>query len=70
MDAYLYREYQWLTASQFSIGGQAKYAFIFPNSNIKTFARLALSHRKANESYEYSNGQNRTEATLTIGCEF
>ena len=70
MDAYLYREYQWLTASQFCIGGQAKYAFIFPNSNIKTFARLALSHRKANESYEYSNGQNRTEATLTIGCEF
>ena len=70
MDAYLYREYQWLTASQFCIGGQAKYAFVWPNTRIKTFARLALSHRKANESYEYSNGQNRTEATLAIGCEF
>lgn len=70
MDAYLYREYQWLTASQFCIGGQAKYAFIFPNSNIKTFARLAINHHKSNESYEYSNGQNRTQATLAIGCEF
>lgn len=70
MDAYLYREYQWLTAAQFCIGGQAKYSFVWPNTRIKTFARLALSHRKANESYEYSNGQNRTQATLAIGCEF
>ena len=70
MDAYLYREYQWLTASQFCIGGETKYTFIFPNSNIKSFACLSLSHRKANESHEYSNGQNRTQAILTIGCEF
>lgn len=70
MDAYLYREYQWLTAAQFCVGGQAKYTFIWPNTRIKTFARMSLSHRKANESFEYSNGQNRTQATLAIGCEF
>lgn len=70
MDTYLYREYQYLTASQFCVSGQAKYAFIFPNSHIKTYARAALSHRKANETNAYSNGQNRTQATLAIGCEF
>lgn len=70
MDAYLYREYQYLTASQFSVGGSVKYAFIFPSTHLKTYAKISLSHRKANESNEYSNGQNRTQAILAIGCEF
>lgn len=70
MDAYLYREYLYLTAAQFSIGGNVKYAFVFPATRLKTYAKVSLAHRKANETNMYSNGQNRTQATLAIGCEF
>ncbi len=70
MDAYLYREYQYLTASQFSIGGNVKYAFIFPQTHLKTYTKISLAHQKANETYSYSNGRNHTQATLAIGCEF
>lgn len=70
MEAYLYREYQYLTASQFSLGGNVKYAFIFPNTHLKTYTQISLAHQKANETYSYSNGRNHTQAILAIGCEF
>ena len=70
MEAYLYREYQYLTASQFSLGGNVKYAFIFPNTHLKTYTQISLAHQKANETYSYSNGPNHTQAILAIGCEF
>lgn len=70
MDAYLYREYQWLTASQFCIGGSAKYAFVFPATRLKTYARLSINHKKANETNIYSNGRRHTAVTAAIGCEF
>jgi len=70
MDAYLWREYQWLMAPQYAVGGKVKYAFVFPNTQLKTHVSLSLHHRKANQTYEYSNGKDRTEAVLAIGCTF
>lgn len=70
MDAYLYREYQWLTAAQYHIGGQLKYAFIWPNTKLKMHALLNIDHHKANESTNYSNGCRHTIVTAAIGCEF
>lgn len=70
MDAYLYREYQWLTAAQYHIGGQLKYAFIWPNTKLKMHALLNIDYHKANESTNYSNGCRHTIVTAAIGCEF
>lgn len=70
MDAYLWREYQWLTAPQFCIGGSVKYTFILPTTRLKTFAKISLAHRKANEANDYSLGRNHSTGTLTLGCEF
>ena len=70
MQAYLYREYQYLTAAQYSVGGQVKYAFIIPNTRVKAHARLSLSHRKANEKTALYSGNDRTTACFAIGCSF
>ena len=70
MDAWLYREYQYLTAAQYSIGGSVKYTFILPGIRLKPHARLAIDHRKANETSPYSNGCRHTAVTATVGCEF
>lgn len=70
MEAYLMREYQYLTAAQYCVGGQMKYAFIFPNTRLKTHVRFALSHQKANEQFDYSTGCDRTRGLIAIGCTF
>lgn len=70
MEAMLWRNYQYLTAAQFRIGGSVQYAFIFPGTRLKTHARLSASHHKANETYDYSQGRNRTQLALAIGCTF
>ncbi len=70
MEAYLMREYQYLTAAQYAVGGQLKYTFVFPGTRLKTHARLALTHRKANEQFNFSNGCDRTEGLLAVGCTF
>ena len=70
MDAYLWREYTWLTAAQYHIGGSAAYSFILPGPKLRTFVRLSLSHRKANEGSNYSQGCDFTSGTLAVGCTF
>ena len=70
MDAYLWREYTWLTAAQYRIGAAAAYSFIMPGPRLRTFLRLSLSHRKANEQSPYSQGRDFTTATLAVGCNF
>ena len=70
MDAYLWREYQWWVAPQRTIGGTAKYTFVFPGTNMPTHIRLTVHHRKANHTYNYSQGCDRTTATVAIGCSF
>ena len=70
MEAMLWREYQWLCAAQYRIGGSVQYAFVFPGTRLKTHARLTASHRKANETFDYSQGCDRTQLSLAIGCTF
>ena len=70
MEAYLLREYQYLTAAQFALGGSVKYAFVFPGTSLKTYAAISLTHRKANETTDFSNGRNHTRAAVAIGCAF
>ncbi len=70
MEAFLYREYQYLTAAQLMVGGSVKYAFMFPGTKLKTHASLSISHRKANETNDYSEGQRHTELSVAIGCTF
>ena len=70
MDAFLWREYQYLTAPQYSIGGSVQYAFLLPGTRVKTYARFSGSHRKANATYQYSTGCDRTYLSLAIGCSF
>ena len=48
MEAYLWREYQWLTAAQYAVGGSAKYSFLLPATSLKTYVRADLHHRKCN----------------------
>ncbi len=72
MQAYLMQEYHYLTASQYSIGGQVKYAFPFPGTSLLTHIRFTLSHQKAN-GVDISNcpiGRDRTSGTIAIGCTF
>jgi hypothetical protein len=69
-DAFLYSDYQYLTSAQYRIGGSVQYAFIFPGTRLKTHARVSLSHSKANETYVLSPGCDRTQAIVTLGCNF
>ncbi len=70
MDAYLWREYRWLTAAQYQVGAAVRYAFIMPGTRMKLHAEAAMTHRKANETYEQCLGRDRTTGTLTIGATF
>ncbi len=70
MDAYFWRDYQWMNAAQYEVGASGQYSFIMPSTAMKTYVRIALSHRKCNERNEYTAGPDRTAATLTLGCEF
>lgn len=70
MPAYLWREYQYLTASQYAIGGEVRYAFIPPGTRLSIHVQLGLHHRKANETFDYSDGSDRTQVTLAVGCRF
>lgn len=70
MEAYLMREYQYLTAPQWAINAAAKYAFCPKGLPLKAHVSLAATHRKATETYEYSTGSHRTEMTLAVGCTF
>ena len=70
MDTYLWREYQWLTSSQYNIGGSVAYSFVMPGTRLRTFVRLSISHRKANETNEYTLGRDHTTASLSLGCQF
>ena len=69
-DVFLYREYQYLTAPQYAVGGSAKYAFVFPGTRLKTHVRFDLSHCKANGTLLYSRGCDRTQGTIAVGCTF
>ena len=70
MEAWLMREHQYLTASQYAVCGQVKYSFILSNTRLKPHVRLSLSHRKANNTNNYSNGCDQLQGSIAVGCTF
>jgi len=70
MPTFLVQDYHLLTAAQYSMGLQLKYAFLFPGTRLKTHIRAAFLHRKANERYNEYCGKDHTTGTITIGCLF
>lgn len=70
MEAWLYREHQWLTSAQYGIEGGARYSFGIRGTRLVAHTQLTVSHRKANETNEYSIGRDRTSVAVTVGCRF
>lgn len=70
MPPFVYRDYHLLTAAQYCMGLQLKYAFLFPGTRLKPHFRAAFQHRKANEQSNGFCGRDYTIGTLAIGCLF
>ena len=70
MEAWLYREYRWLTAPQYTLGGSAKYTFVLPAIHTATYVEASARHRKANATNEFCTGRDCTTLTVAVGCHF
>lgn len=70
MEALLQREYHYLTAPQFGFGGQVKYTFRFPGTEMTTFVKADAEYRRTSESNAYEKGKDHTGLSLSIGCTF
>jgi len=70
MEAFLYREYQYLTASQYQLGATVKYAFIMPGTRMKLHAKISGDYHKATKTYVYSTGNHHLSTAIAIGCTF
>ena len=74
MEAYLYRQYEYLTAPQYTVSGQVKYTFMLPATHLQSHVALTLSHHKANGSLMTDmtrrSGRDHTAAALSLGCTF
>ena len=70
MEAFLYREYQYLTVPQYQLGAAVKYAFIMPKTRLKMHAKISGDYRKATETYAYSTGNHHLSTAIAIGCTF
>ncbi len=70
METYLYREYTYLTAPQYTVNTAVKYAFVFPRTCLKTYIKGDFQHRRCNESNEWMEGRGRTTLQLSVGCTF
>lgn len=68
LDLYLYREYEYLTASRFSVN--AGFKFDTPVSQgVRAYAGFDCTFTKAMD-IEYLQGSSFTSATIKIGCSF
>jgi len=70
MSDYLYREYDYLTAPQFTVGGEATFSFIIPKTKIKMHAGALVKYKKANDLNIYNIGDQHTLLQLNVGCSF
>ncbi len=70
MEAYLWQDYHLLTAPQYTLGLQLKYAFRFPGTRLLTHVRGGFQHRRANTQQNGFCGRDRTSATIALGCTF
>ena len=75
MEAFLYRDYEYLTAKQYHFGLQLKYNFLFPGTRLNTFFRTAFDYRHATTTTpdDFSSGfnnPNRTTFLIATGHTF
>ena len=73
MDAFLWRDYQYLTAPQYNFGLQLKYTFLFPGTKLCTHIRAAFDYRRASITDETPSGfynPQRTTFTIATGHTF
>ena len=69
-EAFMYREYKYLTAPQYALNMGVKYAFVLPSTRMKTYIALDFSHRHACDDNVFLVGKNHTVGRLTVGCTF
>jgi len=70
MEAYLYREYEYLTAPQYSVHGSVGYTFHIPQSRMDGYMKLYTDYRKTNSSNDYLLGRDHTVLRITVGSTF
>ena len=69
MSAFLYQDYQYLTAPQYHIGAQLKYTFLFPGTRLCTHVRAAFDYRHATINDETPSGlHNPSRTTFLIAA--
>jgi hypothetical protein len=70
MEAYLYREYEYLTAPQYSVHGSVGYTFHIPQSRMDGYVKLYAEHQKTNSRNDYLQGRDHTVLRITVGSIF
>ena len=69
MEAFLYHDYEYLTAKQYRFGLQLKYNFLFPGTRLNTFVRAAFNYRHASTPDGYpSDLHNPSRTTFLIAA--
>ena len=69
MPAFLYQDYQYLTAPQYHVGAQLKYTFLFPGTRLCTHVRAAFDYRHATINDETPSGlHNPSRTTFLIAA--
>jgi len=69
LSALLAREYHYLTATQYAVGCQTRYALRLPHTLTTPYLRIALTHRWAPATGDVGR-ESRSQATVAIGCGF
>lgn len=70
MESYLYEDYHLLTSPQYTIGAEARYAFLFPGTHLLTHVRANLQYRRATTLAADYCGRSWTAASIAVGCTF
>ena len=66
MEAFLYRDYEYLTAKQYRLGLQLKYSFLFPGTRLNTYLRTAFDYRHATTPDGSPSGLNNPSRTTFL----
>ncbi|MBQ9654684.1 MAG: hypothetical protein IJV38_01530 [Prevotella sp.] len=70
MEAWLFREYRLLTAKQYGMGANVKYAFVLPKTRLTAFVKGGADYAFTNTSNEYTDGNRRLRLSMAVGCTF
>ena len=70
MSEFLMRDYHEMTAPQYRVGLEAKYAFVADALGLRPHVRLALDRRQATNTDYYPDGRHYTQVTVAVGCTF